>query len=98
MSDNEILDQLSTFLFAGSDTTAISIAWALYYLSLNPTIQTELRDELIQLVAPLRLLLRDGVVQFRFARKSLDGEAEAHGAEENDAHAVDKGLPPQPGD
>jgi cytochrome P450 len=47
MSDNEILDQLSTFLFAGSDTTAISIAWVLYYLALNPSIQSELRDELI---------------------------------------------------
>lgn len=47
MSDNELLDQLSTFLFAGSDTTAISIAWMLYYLALNPSIQTELRDELI---------------------------------------------------
>ncbi|EJD04362.1 cytochrome P450 [Fomitiporia mediterranea MF3/22] len=46
LSDSELLDQLSTFLFAGSDTTAISIAWALHYLALDPTIQNRLREEL----------------------------------------------------
>ncbi|KAI5119934.1 hypothetical protein M0805_000899 [Coniferiporia weirii] len=46
LSDAELLDQLSTFLFAGSDTTAISIAWALHYLALDPEIQNRLREEL----------------------------------------------------
>jgi cytochrome P450 len=48
MTDSEILDQLSTFLFAGSDSTALSISWAIHLLSLNPEIQTRLRDEIIQ--------------------------------------------------
>ncbi|KAF4656730.1 hypothetical protein FOZ61_006720 [Perkinsus olseni] len=33
------------FLIAGSDTTAIAVSWCLYYLSLNPHIQTEASAE-----------------------------------------------------
>lgn len=47
LSDSELLDQLSTFLFAGSDTTAISISWCLHYLSLKPELQSRLRAELM---------------------------------------------------
>ena len=46
MSDEELMDQISTLLFAGSDTTALGISWCLHHLSLNPRIQTRLRDEL----------------------------------------------------
>lgn len=52
LSDCELLDQLSTFLFAGSDTTAISISWALHYLSQNPELQFRLRQELSSVVIP----------------------------------------------
>ncbi|KAJ4473900.1 cytochrome P450 [Lentinula aciculospora] len=37
---------ISTFLFAGSDTTAVALAWALHYLSLNLDAQSRLRVEL----------------------------------------------------
>jgi cytochrome P450 len=47
MSDDEILDQLSTFLFAGSDSTALAISWCLHLLSLHPDIQARLRQELL---------------------------------------------------
>ncbi|KAF7310487.1 Cytochrome P450 [Mycena chlorophos] len=46
LSDKEILDQLTSFLFAGSDTTGFAITWCLRYLSLYPDIQQRLRDEL----------------------------------------------------
>ncbi|KAL5534617.1 hypothetical protein ACEPAG_1080 [Sanghuangporus baumii] len=45
LSDSELLDQISTFLFAGSDTTNVAISWALYCLALNPEVQTRLREE-----------------------------------------------------
>ena len=32
--------------FAGSDTTAVSIAWCLHFLALYPDLQIQLRDEL----------------------------------------------------
>ena len=46
MSDGELIDQISTLLFAGSDTTSLAIAWCLHHLSLNPRIQGRLREEL----------------------------------------------------
>ncbi|KAF7306436.1 Cytochrome P450 [Mycena indigotica] len=46
LSDRELLDQITSFLFAGSDTTALAITWCLRYLSLHPNIQQKLREEL----------------------------------------------------
>ena len=47
LTDQELLDQLSTFIFVGSDAVAIALAWTLHYLSLNSDIQTQLREELL---------------------------------------------------
>jgi hypothetical protein len=47
MSDAVIMDQVTTFLFAGSDTTALAISWCLHLLSLNSEVQERLRQELI---------------------------------------------------
>jgi cytochrome P450 len=47
LSDADILDQLSTFLFAGSDTTALALAYCLHVLSLHPEIQIRLREEIL---------------------------------------------------
>jgi cytochrome P450 len=49
LSDAVILDQLSTLLFAGSDTTALSLSWCIHLLSLSPDIQTRLREEILSL-------------------------------------------------
>ncbi|KAH7914476.1 cytochrome P450 [Hygrophoropsis aurantiaca] len=49
LSDADLLDQLSTFLFAGSDSTSLAISWCTHLLSLHPDIQTRLRDELLSL-------------------------------------------------
>jgi cytochrome P450 len=46
MTDNDLLDQLSTFLFAGSDSTSLAIALCIHSLSMHPDVQTRLRDEL----------------------------------------------------
>ena len=46
MSEEELIDQISTLLFAGSDTTSLAIAWCLHHLSLNPQIQERLKEEL----------------------------------------------------
>ncbi|EJD55249.1 cytochrome P450 [Auricularia subglabra TFB-10046 SS5] len=46
LSDSELLGQLSTFLFNGSDSTGSSIAWALHYLSNDKDVQDALREEL----------------------------------------------------
>lgn len=46
MTDAQIRDQLLTILFAGHETTAIALAWALYSLVRNPEVLARLRAEL----------------------------------------------------
>jgi len=44
MSDQELRDELLTFLLAGHDTTALAMAWGLYWIHRYP----EVREKLIQ--------------------------------------------------
>ncbi|KAJ8132862.1 hypothetical protein O1611_g762 [Lasiodiplodia mahajangana] len=61
-------DQLKTFLLAGHDTTSVTLAWAFYELSLNPSALATVRAELDSLLGPdtspeavrARLLSSDG--------------------------------------
>jgi cytochrome P450 len=46
LSDEEILDECSSLLFNGTDTVSVALTWCLHLLSLHPTVQTRLRDEL----------------------------------------------------
>ncbi|GAA3800043.1 cytochrome P450 [Streptomyces coacervatus] len=46
MSDQEIFNQLMTFLLAGSETTAGTMAWALYELALQPDLQQQVHNEI----------------------------------------------------
>lgn len=46
MSDIEIDSQLATFIIAGHDTTATTIAWLLYELSRHPEDQAKVREEI----------------------------------------------------
>ncbi|KAF8238405.1 cytochrome P450 [Tricholoma matsutake] len=47
LSDADLVDQCSTFLLAGSETVSLAIAWCLHFLSQNPEIQTQLREEIL---------------------------------------------------
>ena len=49
MSDEEIKDQLLTMLLAGHETTASSLAWALYWIDKTPSVPEKLRQELATL-------------------------------------------------
>lgn len=46
LSDEEILSECSSLLFTGTDTVSVALTWCLHLLSLHPTVQTRLRDEL----------------------------------------------------
>jgi len=46
LGDDEILEQLMTFVVAGHETTATTLAWALYELHRNPETLTKLRGKL----------------------------------------------------
>jgi cytochrome P450 len=45
-SEENLVDQLMTFLAAGHETTATAMTWAVYMLCLNPEVQSRLRDEI----------------------------------------------------
>ncbi|TGJ78228.1 hypothetical protein E0Z10_g10537 [Xylaria hypoxylon] len=49
---DEAYDQLSTFLFAGHDTTSILLSWMFYELSRTPHAMQAVRDELDNLLGP----------------------------------------------
>ncbi|MFV8751506.1 cytochrome P450 [Nannocystaceae bacterium ST9] len=46
MDELSLRDNLRTLLFAGHDTTAITLAWALWFVHRNPKVFMRLRDEL----------------------------------------------------
>ncbi|KAF8342996.1 cytochrome P450 [Cantharellus anzutake] len=46
LTEDEVMAQISTFLFAGNDTTATGISWVMYALCKNSSIQDKLRAEI----------------------------------------------------
>ncbi|KAI8377698.1 cytochrome P450, partial [Radiomyces spectabilis] len=47
LSDENIRDQVVTFLIAGHDTTANTLAWTLYELSHNPDVEAKVLQEIV---------------------------------------------------
>jgi cytochrome P450 len=50
MSDEQLRDEVKTFLIAGHDTTAITLSWCLTLLSQHPAAERRLRDELAEVL------------------------------------------------
>jgi cytochrome P450 family 110 len=46
MTDAELRDELMTMMFAGHETTAIALAWALYWIHYHPDVREKLLQEL----------------------------------------------------
>ncbi len=46
MTDQELRDELATLMFAGHETTATAMAWALYWIHRLPEVRTKLLQEL----------------------------------------------------
>jgi len=46
ISDEDILNNVNTVMFAGSDTSSLALTWTLWLLAKNPEVQDRLREEL----------------------------------------------------
>ncbi|XP_066295020.1 cytochrome P450 4F12-like isoform X1 [Branchiostoma lanceolatum] len=51
MTDEEIREQVDTFLFAGHDTTSSTLCWTLYSLAQHPQYQEKVQQEVEELLA-----------------------------------------------
>ena len=60
---------INTFMFAGTDTTSLALAWTLFLLAKYPSIQTRLRAELVS-VKPTALIseLTEDEIQSLFSQ------------------------------
>ena len=61
-TDENLVDQLMTFLAAGHETTASSMIWAIYLLSKHPEVQSCLRSEIRECLPPITGSDTDSVV------------------------------------
>ncbi|KAJ6586826.1 cytochrome P450 [Mycena vulgaris] len=59
ISDDDILNNINTFMFAGSDTSSLSMTWTLLLLAQNPDIQDRLRTELLSIAPEFPSTLSD---------------------------------------
>ncbi|KAG8961220.1 hypothetical protein FRC03_005650 [Tulasnella sp. 419] len=48
LNNQELITQINTLLFVGSDTTSLSLDWTLNFLSKHPDVQSRLREEIIE--------------------------------------------------
>src|SRR5208283_62158 len=51
MNDQQLRDEVMTFLLAGHETTALALSWAWYLLSQNPDAQQQLQEEVDRVLA-----------------------------------------------
>ncbi len=64
----ELLDNLLTFIAAGHETTAITLAWALFLLARHPAIEAQVLDE-IAAIAPAGRLDADSLASLATTRQ-----------------------------
>lgn len=68
MTDEEIVDNLMTFVTAGHETTALGLAWAFYLLSQHPDIEAAVLEE-IEAVTGGEPLANDDVAELVYTRQ-----------------------------
>ncbi|KAK7283642.1 hypothetical protein RIF29_13295 [Crotalaria pallida] len=55
LTTREIIDECKTFFFGGHETTALAISWTLFLLAMHEDWQTQLRDEIREVVGDSEL-------------------------------------------
>ncbi len=71
MNDKQLRDEVTTFLGAGSETTAVLLAWAWTLLSLHPTVERKFRAELAEVLGGRTATIAD-LPNLKYTRMILD--------------------------
>jgi cytochrome P450 len=77
LSDEEVRDELGTILFAGTETTASTMAWGLYEVATHPEVEAKVLAEL-DAVAGDRPLTFDDVAELKYLRQVVDETNRLH--------------------
>lgn len=70
MNDEEIVDNLLTFIAAGHETTALTLTWTLYLLGLHPEIESRVLNE-IAAAGGAEGITPEGVATLTYTRQVL---------------------------
>lgn len=77
-TDDEIRDELTTFLFAGTETPASVMAWAMHHLAEEPEIERAVLEEVKEVVGDRPVAFRD-VMRLPTLTRVLDESLRLHG-------------------
>ncbi len=72
MSPEELRDQLTTFYFAGQETTVNTLLWTLYYLAKHPEHQERARNEVLNKLPGERCFDFNDLNDFVFLNAAID--------------------------
>ncbi|AVZ70973.1 cytochrome P450 [Streptomyces lunaelactis] len=78
LTDEEVRDELVTILFAGTETTASTLAWAIHHLAANPEVEEKLVAEIDEVVGN-RPVTFDDVPRLVGIQRVLDEVIRLHG-------------------
>ncbi|MDX2170677.1 MAG: cytochrome P450 [Deltaproteobacteria bacterium] len=98
MSDRQLRDETMTFILAGHETTAVTLAWACLLLAQHPEIESELRTEVASVLGDRVPTLAD-LPRLGLARRIIDEtlrlyppvpviSRESYGADAIDGHPI----------
>ena len=68
MSDDDVADNLLTFIIAGHETTALALTWAFHLLGLHPGAAERIRDE-VDRVTDGKMLTADDAADLAYTRQ-----------------------------
>jgi cytochrome P450 len=71
LSEQQICDELRTFLLAGSETTSATLQYALVLCSQNPAVERKLLEELQSVLGPKRTATAEDLAELRYMRAFL---------------------------
>ncbi|MFH8410272.1 cytochrome P450 [Streptomyces sp. NPDC018019] len=78
LTDEEVRDELVTILFAGTETTASTLAWTFHHLAEHPEVEKQLVAEIDEVVGD-RPVTFDDVSRLAGIRRTLDEVIRLHG-------------------